>query len=97
MFSPSCVKLLHLQSKNTQIKTNKMIRLKYCLKKNKHNYIISQPEPERRFFAVGSWAGYPVFLFVLCFSRSLSVVLLFLSVVFVLSSPSLFKLFAFTI
>ena len=26
---------------------------------------ISQPEPERYLFAVGSWAGYPVFL--LCF------------------------------
>ena len=32
-------------------------------------YIISQPEPEIYVFAVGSWAGYPVFQFC-CVSRS---------------------------
>ena len=41
-------------------------------------YIISQPEPEIYLFAVGSRAGYPVFLF--CCSRSFSVLFMCLSV-----------------
>ena len=54
-------------------------------------YIISQPEPERYSFAVGSWAGYPVFmLFVYLFIEVVMFVHVF-SLLFMFS-PSLFKL-----
>ena len=67
MFSPSLCKLLHLHT-NKHIykhKTHKQLREtnKHKNKHNKQKYIISQPEPERYLFAVGSWAGYPVFLY----------------------------------
>ena len=56
------------------------ITKKNTRRQKKHKYIISQPEPEKYLFAVGSWAGYPVFLFVLCFSRSFSGLSMFLYV-----------------
>ena len=67
MFSPSLFKLLHLQSKNTykNRKTNRTTGRK--TKKQPETTEISQPEPERYLFAVGSRAGYPVFLFFLMF------------------------------
>ena len=71
LFSPSLFKLLHLQSKQHIYKQKQKTRRKHLKKHTKHKYIISQPEPERYVFAVGSWAGYPVFL-CLCISRSFS-------------------------
>ena len=60
------VKLLHSQSKTTHINTlNNKQQLGDNINTNinkKHKYMISQPEPEKYLFAVGSWAGYPVFL-----------------------------------
>ena len=61
-------KLLHLQSTNTHINT-----LKQTHKTNSKNNRttekteISQPEPERYLFAVGSRAGYTVFLLFMIF------------------------------
>ena len=60
MFSPRLFKLLHLQSnKHIQKQTIQNFE-KNNIKQQK--YIISQPEPERYLFAVGSRAGYTVFL-----------------------------------
>ena len=76
LFSPSLFKCLHLQSTNTHITT--LTHKTTNIKKNnfekninteKQQYIISQPEPERYLFAVGSRAGYPVCLFLLLFSK----------------------------
>ena len=96
-FSHSVFKLLHLQSKNNiqkQKEQQKELREKHTkrktLKRKQQKYIISQPEPERYLFLVGSRAGYPVFLFVLFFSRSFSVSFL-CCFMFCLFSPSLFR------
>ena len=65
-------------------------------KKKKQKNIISQPEPERYLFAVGSRAGYPVFPFVLMFFFLEAFQFFFLCLilyVFVMFSPSLFKCF----
>ena len=72
-FSPSLCKVLHLQS-NKHIQTQKTTKTRLSeniqkKKTNKHKYIISQPEPERYVFAVGSWAGYPVFLLLMFLSK----------------------------
>ena len=74
-----CFRLVYLSfciyNRNNTYKNRTNIK---SFEKNKKN-IISQPEPERYLFAVGSRAGYPVFLFCFfCFSRSFSVVFLFL-------------------
>ena len=63
--------LFLLDNTCNNIQTHKKLRDKHKQQKQ-HKYIISQPEPERYLFAVGSWDGYPVFLF-LCFSRNFSV------------------------
>ena len=91
MFSPSLFKLLHLQSKKSHIKTfeYKKKTLKASRKtwkqKRKQKYIISQPEPERYLFAVGSRAGYPVLLlfYVVFFSKLCCFIFVFFSVLFV--------------
>ena len=96
MFSPSLFKLLHLQSnKNTY--TNKAninsFEKNVNIKKQKQKYIISQPEPERYLFAVGSRAGYPAFLLFM-FLFVIEAFLLFCCVYFCclfMFSPSLFK------
>ena len=70
MCSPSLFKLLHLQSNKThqQQKTHDKLRETITNKHHQtHKYIISQLEPERYLFAVGSRAGYPVFLLFVCF------------------------------
>ena len=60
LFSPSCFKLLHLQSKNNTYKHIKQ-NITTRRKTEQHKIAeISQPEPERYLFAVGSSAGYPV-------------------------------------
>ena len=66
------------------IRKQQTTRRKHQTTTEQQKYIISQPEPERYLFAVGSWAGYPVFL-LFCFSRSFSVYSCWFS-------PSLFKL-----
>ena len=50
--------------KNTynDIQTHKKLRDKHKQQKQ-HKYIISQPEPDKYLFAVGSKAGYLVFMF----------------------------------
>ena len=84
MCSPSLFKLVHLQS-NTQIQkqNNKQQILDENIiwkrKTKKQKYIISQPEPERYLFAVGSWAGYRVFL-VVFFSKLFCFVYVFVCV-----------------
>ena len=86
-----CMSCLHLQSNKTHIQTDKTEQLKGKQQKTLNKKTeISQPEPERYLFAVGSRAGYPVFLFFMLFFE-LSVFVMFLSVVFMFS-PSLFKL-----
>ena len=103
LFSPSLFKLLHLQSKTTHIKTkqkqkhskehNKKTHTKN--KQTKNNINLPARPLEIFIFRGGSWAGNPVFLFCLCCSLSLFllfVVSLCFSLVFVMFSPSLFKL-----
>ena len=96
-----CFRLVYLSFaftiETTHIKTNnkniKKLRENHKTQTTKQNYIISQPEPERCLFAVGSWAGYPVFLLLFnVFSRSFSVLLMFVRLLFLMFSPSLFKL-----
>ena len=72
MFSPSLFKLLHLQSNKTHVTTTQQQQQQRLgenrtTNRNIKKCIVSQPEPERYLFAVGSWAGYPVFLLFLLF------------------------------
>ena len=67
LFSLSLFKLLHLQSTTTHIQhtTNRTTLRKTenkTLKTQNTTTEISQPEPEIYLFAVGSRAGYPVFM-----------------------------------
>ena len=96
-----CVRLVYLSCciynrkthKHIKHKKKKTTRRKQTKQKNKQKYIISQLETERYLFAVGSWAGYPVSMFLcLCFSRSFSVLFFCFCLFVCMCSPSLFKL-----
>ena len=83
LFSPSLFKLLHLQSKKTHIKTEKTEKLEGKHKKNRKNRNLPARPLEIFIFRGGSWAGYPVFLFVFyVFLRVFLFLFLFLSVFF---------------
>ena len=78
---------------HTNITTHKQLREKQKQQKQQ-KYIISQPEPERYLFAVGSWAGYPVVqLFSVCLEAFLLWLLCF--AVCFMFLPSLLKLLHF--
>ena len=94
MFSPSIFKLLHLRSNDTHkhIKQNiTTLRTTEQHKTKPTQTETSQPEPERYLFVVGSWAGYPVFLFVLLFLELFCLLFCFILLLF-LCPPSFVKL-----
>ena len=77
MFSPSLFQQTHITTNKNNNKLEE--QQKHINKKIK----ITQPEPERYLFAVGSRAGYPVFLFCLFFLFFFVVFLLLVSVCYV--------------
>ena len=90
LFSPSRFKLLHLQSKK-HIKTKKQKNSKENInKKNRNNKNLPARPLEIFIFRGGSWAGNPVFLF--CLFSFEFFCCCFCFFLFVLFSPSLFKL-----